>query len=228
MAKKLSRQPTFHIGDSVRVRLGVSDPDYKDIPLGGWVGTIKEIQRSPKQYLYLIAWSQETLKNVHPVFRKRAERDDLDYEEMWLADEDIEAYDGQPLLIEQPTCIETRPLSPDNQDDRIKAILGATGDDPVPDVDEEMLINYWKYLNEHLTMPFQADHYPEDGPSSTVTVVRLSDPEEYDCDEFYGLFCEAQLGQRHITILLGEIELRKNNPNRQLVEDYSYWFWNWR
>jgi len=228
MAKKPSSQPKFRVGEQVRVKRGVSDPDYLDIPLGGWVGTVKEVDQDPRQCYYLIAWSEETLKNVPPVFRKRSERDGLDYEEMWLADEDIEAYDGEPLSIEQPTCIETKPLSLDDQDDRIKSILGATGDDPVPDVDEDTLITYWKHLNEHLTMPFQADHCPEDEPSNAVTVVRLSDPEEYDCDEFYGLFCEAQLGRRHIIIPLGEIELRKDNPNHQLIDDYSYWFWNWR
>ena len=30
----------FRIGDLVRVKHGVADVDYPDIPMGGWVGTI--------------------------------------------------------------------------------------------------------------------------------------------------------------------------------------------
>jgi len=228
MAKKPQRQPKFRVGDRVCVKQGINDPDYPDIPLGGWVGTIKEIDRGRGKCFYLIAWSQETLVNVHPVFRKRSERDGLDYEVMTLAEDDVEAYDGQPLSIERPTHIKTKPLSPDDQDDRIKLILGTTGDDPVPDVNEETLVPYWRYLSSHLVVPFEAMHCPEDRPENPVTVTGLSDPEEHDCDAFYGLFCEAKLRGRQIIVPLGEIEVKKGKPNHQLIDDYSYWFWNYR
>ena len=35
----------FTIGDKVRVKYGVTDPDFPDIPLGGGSGTIKQIER---------------------------------------------------------------------------------------------------------------------------------------------------------------------------------------
>jgi hypothetical protein len=44
----------------------------------------------------------------------------------------------------------------------------------------------------------------------------------------YGLFCEARQGRRHVELPLGEVEVKKGDPNRRPVEDYSYWFWNWR
>lgn len=220
--------PRFRVGDAVRVKRGIRDPDFPDVPLGGWVGTIKEVEAGREESCYLIAWSRETLAAIHPVFRKRCERDGLEYEETWLAEEDIELNEGQPLCIEQPTAIETPSLSPRNQDDRIRAILGFTGDDPLPDVNEKTLAAYWHYLGEHLSFPFAARHAPEDGPRSEITVVALADPDEYECDEFYGLFCEAQLGRRHIVVSLGEIEVKKGAANHQLIHDYLYWFWNWR
>ena len=226
--KKPQREPAFRVGDKVRVKIGVPDPDFSDIPLGGWVGTVKEVDQASRQCYYLITWTEETLKNVPPVFIKRSERDGLAFEEMNLTEDDIEAYDGQPLSIEQPTHIKTKPLSPDDQDDRVNLILGATGDDPVPDVNEETLQAYWRYLSSNLVVPFEAKHCPEDGPENAVTVTRLSDPEEYDCDEFYGLFCEARLRSRQIIVPLGEIEVKKGKPNHQLIDDYLYWFWNWR
>lgn len=50
-----------------------------------------------------------------------------------------------------------------------------------------------------------------------------------DCDEFYGLLCEARRGKQGLDLPMGEIEVKKKeDTNRQLVEDYSYWFWNYR
>jgi hypothetical protein len=34
----------FAQGDTVRVRSGVTDPDFPDIPLGGWAGKITEVE----------------------------------------------------------------------------------------------------------------------------------------------------------------------------------------
>jgi len=225
---KSRRQARFRGGDQVRVARGVRDPDYPDIPMGGWIGHVKEVDSDSRQCFYLIAWTRETLAAIDTVFRKRCERDGLEYEETWLTEDDIEAHDGGALLVEQPTHINTRPLSPEDQDDRIKSILGATGDDPVPDVDEDTLLAYWRQLNETLTFPFEAEYCPEDGPSNTVNIIGLTDPEEYDCDEFYGLFCEARLGRRCIVVPLSEIEVKKGKPNHQMTDDYSYWFCNWR
>jgi hypothetical protein len=40
--EKSRRTPRFEPGAKVRVRSGVTVPDFEDIPLGGWTGTIKE------------------------------------------------------------------------------------------------------------------------------------------------------------------------------------------
>ena len=37
-----SPPPRFSVGDRVRVKTGVPDPDFPDIPLGGWAGTIRK------------------------------------------------------------------------------------------------------------------------------------------------------------------------------------------
>ena len=36
---------------------------------------------------YLIRWNEKTLASIHPIYRKRCERDGLDVEEMWLSEE---------------------------------------------------------------------------------------------------------------------------------------------
>ena len=37
--------PRFAVGTSVRVKHGVTDPDFPDIPLGGWAGHVTELDR---------------------------------------------------------------------------------------------------------------------------------------------------------------------------------------
>src|SRR3954462_15349461 len=115
--KKSTTPPRFEAGAKVRVRRGVVDPDFSDIPLGGWAGTIKEVEEAKGQATYLVQWDQATLLGMHPVYRNRCERDGLELESMWLGDDDLEADDGTPVALEQPTAIKTPPLSEKDQDD---------------------------------------------------------------------------------------------------------------
>jgi hypothetical protein len=34
-------------GDRVRVRRGVTDPDFPDLSIGGWAGTVAEVDTGP-------------------------------------------------------------------------------------------------------------------------------------------------------------------------------------
>jgi hypothetical protein len=216
--------PAFKVGDAVRVKRGVIDPNYSDIPLGGWAGIITEVEQAEGVITYLIAWSRETLKTIHPVFRKRCDRDGLEFESMSLGDEDIETDDGTPLSIEPPTAIKTPPLSEKDEDDRIRRVLGLTHDDPLPDVSYETLLTYHRYLKAHLTFPFKA-RSESDGRS--LTVHRLLDPEEFDLDEGYGLLCEARDREGPFHVPLDELD-EAGSGNRRLVRDYATWFVNYR
>ena len=51
-----SGSPRFRVGDKVRVKSGVIDPDFSDIPLGGWSGTVKEIEQADDEITYDIKW----------------------------------------------------------------------------------------------------------------------------------------------------------------------------
>jgi hypothetical protein len=213
----------FEPGDKVRVKRGVRDPNFSDIPLGGWAGTIKEVEQSEGQTTFLIAWNRATLRDMHPIYKKRCERDGLELESMWLWDEELEPDDGTPVPIEQPTSIVTKPLSEKDQDDRVRMALGVTHDDPLPDVNRKTLLAYHRYLAAHLKFPFKAKS-ESDGMS--LTIHRLLDPEEYDLDEFEGLFCEARSREGPFDIPLSQVD--DVERNHRLVKDYGYWYWNWR
>src|SRR5436309_5036428 len=93
-AKKPTETARFQIGAKVRVKSGVRDPDFPDIPLGGWAGTVTEVEHAEGEVTYLIAWDRATLRGMHPVYKKRGERDGLELESMWPGDEDLEPDDG--------------------------------------------------------------------------------------------------------------------------------------
>jgi hypothetical protein len=54
--------PKFSVGADVRVKRGVADPNFVDIPIGGWAGRITEMQYLNPP-MYLIRWDQQTLDN---------------------------------------------------------------------------------------------------------------------------------------------------------------------
>lgn len=228
MAKRKSTK--FKVGDRVRVKHGVEDVDYPDMPLGGWAGTVTEVQGSDT---FALRWTEETTAAIHPVFKQRCEIDGLDPEEYVLTGGDLEPDTGGPLEIEQPTKITTKPLSLKDQDDRIRMVLGLTSNDPLPDVEQDTLEAHHNYLSKNLVFPFEAEYTSETGPFSSrtmrVKVIGLGDPDDEPMiDDTYGILCEARHERRVVTLPLGELEVRKGKPNRQIVEDYSYWFWNWR
>ena len=226
---KLLAPAKFSVGTIVRVKPGTIDADYPDMPIGGWTGTIEDVDQQAHPKLYLVEWNQDTLDQMHPVYRKRCQRDDLEMENMWLAEDELELGTGEPVKIAQPTNLISRPLSKDDQDDRIRAIFGLTSDDLLPFVNDENLCKYQRYLSIHLSFPFQAGYKVEIGPFQEedilVTVMRLLDVDHFD--EEKGIVCEATEEGELVYFNLAELESTVNIHNRQLIEDYAYWFHNW-
>jgi hypothetical protein len=216
-----SPPPRFEQGAKVRVRYGARVPGFVDVPLGGWAGDVREVERAKGMTTYLIAWNRSTLQAMHSIYKKRCERDGFETDSMWLGEDDLELDDGVAVPIEQPTAIVTRPLSEKDQDDRVRMILGLTGDDPLPDVDTETLLAYHRYLKDHLKFPFRARH---EFNGLSLTVHRLVDPEEHDLDEEFGLIVEARTRDGSFDVPLAELEDAVGN--RRLVDDYGYWFHN--
>jgi len=225
---KTKSPPTFSVDDAVRVKLGVTDSNFPDISLGGWAGTITEVQDGDPR-TYLIALNEQTLKSIHPIYQQRCERDGLEADQLWLFEEDLEPDRGDPVRIEQPTNIVTKPLSMDDQDDRVRSVFGLTSDDLLPESDDDALLAYYQHLAAHLSFPFEAKYSFKTGPfqskTYSLTILGLVDRDDFRQDE-YGLFCQARRDGERIELPLTEVEFVKRNPNRKLVEDYSYWFVN--
>src|SRR5262245_9817909 len=122
--KKTIDAAQFPIGAKVRVKPAVRDPDFPDLPLGGWAGTAQKGERAKGQITEWIAWDLRTPLGIQSVYRKRCERDGLEFETVLLGDEELEPDEGGPIPIERPTTVETQSLSAKDQDDRVRMALG--------------------------------------------------------------------------------------------------------
>jgi hypothetical protein len=62
--KPASPPARFAVGSLVRVKPGTTVPDFEDLPLGGWAGTVIEVDRRAPT-TYLIEWNRHTLRHMH-------------------------------------------------------------------------------------------------------------------------------------------------------------------
>lgn len=119
----------------------------------------------------------------------------------------------------------------EEQEARVQQIFGLAEDEELPDVDLETLEVYYHHLKRHLSFPFAATYTEGVGPlkdeTYSITVTGLEDFEMID--EFYGLVCEGREGRRKIVVPLAIVEVTdEQSKNYQLVDDYCFWFWNYR
>jgi hypothetical protein len=114
---------------------------------------------------------------------------------------------------------------------RIMKALGLI-DDLLPNVDEDTLFRYYEYLSANLSFPCAA-YYPHPTNAKEQSefgcyMMNLLDPAIHLGDEFDGIFCKTRKGKYELNLPLIELELPQGSPNCQLIEDFWYWFWNWR
>jgi len=137
----------------------------------------------------------------------------------------------QNSVESEPRAVVMEPFNANDKEERIRAALGL-GRGPLPEAQSKWLARYYEYLAAHLLLPFDAE-YAEDISGyrqldSPITVVALIHPDDHGRHEECGLLCRARRGAQEIELPLADVELREISPNSQLIEDYCYWFWNWR
>jgi hypothetical protein len=119
-----------------------------------------------------------------------------------------------------------------SQEDRIRRVFGLDGDKVLPPVNDNSLAAYYEHLAGSLAMPFEALYCPTGGKTRHlihyVRVLELTDPRHVGSHNPHGLACKAQNAKSVLDLPLAELGVRDDNPNCQLIDDYAYWFVNWR
>jgi hypothetical protein len=117
-------------------------------------------------------------------------------------------------------------MSWDDEEKRVAGILGIKEGETLPAVSRQTLRKYHAYLRANLEFPFKAEVEDLDGES---TIHSLLDLDEYPELTFYGLFALGRhRGHSIETPLVDVFEIEDKRQNKQLLEDYCFWFWNYR
>jgi hypothetical protein len=114
---------------------------------------------------------------------------------------------------------------------RIQAALGLATDG-LPRIDEDALARYYAYLSARMSFPFTA-YYPQpmnaqERNQFRCTVLELLDPSQHLGDEIDGIYCRIRKGNFVVDLPLIDLPDPHDSPDVQLIEDYCYWFGNWR
>jgi hypothetical protein len=117
-------------------------------------------------------------------------------------------------------------MSWEDDERRVAEIFGVPAGQRLPAVSRKTLQQYYTYLTAHLVFPFQAAIEDLDG---VITVKSLFTLKECPDLTFYGLFVRGHQGRRLIEIPIATIEeVQDEGTNKQLIEGYCMWFWNYR
>ena len=219
---------SHHIGDCVRVKPGIKDPDF-GTEFGGWQGRISNIDTSQSEIPVTIQWDSITLKNMPTAMIEQCEEQGLDWAEMVLGADDLET--AGPRDTERDVATIKAQLSKKHgwvslgeEGKRIQKVLAVTEADD--DLDQ---FGAWEeHLEKNLHYPFEAviTEFQERGPlrgGDKVIVTGNADA----TDEMYGIIVEVRVGRRKYACPLRDLEITdKKSPNYQMVKDYAIWFAN--
>ena len=117
-------------------------------------------------------------------------------------------------------------MSWEEDERRVAEILGVQAGQRLPPVSRQTLRKYHTYLKANVEFPFTAEIEDIDDAITISSLFKLN-----ECPDltFYGLFVRGKQGRRIIEIPIAEIEeVKEEGTNKQLIEDYCMWFWNYR
>lgn len=218
----------FRVGDCVRVKGGVQDPDF-GADIGGWQGRISNIDPGGDEILVSIQWDSITLQQMPVAMIEQCEERGLDWAEMALSANEVEP--AKPRDAEDDVAEVKAKLSSQHgwatlgeEGKRIQKVLAGV------DADDEMeALGAWEErLDANLRFPFEAEvaEFQERGPLRTGAVIIVTGIADAT-DEMYGIIVEVKEGRRKLAFPLCDLKaMDKQSANYQLVKDYAIWFAN--
>nr|WP_290670203.1 hypothetical protein [Ardenticatena sp.] len=219
--------PMWQVGDSVRARQGVADPDL-DVDVSGWQGRVVEVL--PEERLACVAWDSQTLRNMPPHLIAECEENGMDWRTMYLAFEDLERAEQRDTEADVAAAIadlERRHAWAylGEQGKRIRRVL-----EGVEPTDVEAALQAWRrFLMRRLRLPLSAVVYEPPPPKSGLTLderVRLLAIRGATLEEGLLADVETRRKQRARVPLFILQAAKESSKPAQWLDDYSTWWHN--
>ena len=236
-------------GDSVRVKSGVTDPDYKN-DISGWQGRVTHIDTNETNYIE-IAWDSVTLNQMPEKLIEASIEEGLEYYLMWLNENEVdltEPRDQKQAVEEKVAALNDKfgYISSDEQAQNITQIL----DSKDLSVNEENHDRFYDFLYDHFKYPCILTG-AEDFSWEEPYLFGVFDEQEYEklkkmrasytdhfklkrfesIDDLLGILVKVKrIGDNKVFILpLWDLKTAdKEDQNHQLIDDYSFWMSNYR
>ena len=218
------------IGDSVKVKAGVMEPDTEKFEIGGWQGRIMEIDAmtTDEGTLVNIQWDGVTLQQVPQDYIIQSEIEGLGWDMMVLFESDIEMSVSRDTLEDvkkmQEELSEKYYWSYMGEDGlRIAAVLEDTDRN-----DEKKCFEKWmKYFERCLTLPCPAEvtESEENEQIKEGTTVEISNLT--GVDDRLGILAAITITGVKYKFPLCDLDVTdKKSSNYQNINDYTVWFAN--
>jgi hypothetical protein len=221
----------YHIGDPVRVKPGVRDPDDPNFDIGGWQGRVTDLSHAnePQEPTIGLAWDSIALKIMPKQSIEKYEREGYNWAETYLYPDELEPArprDSQKDVDRVREEIQARVvwLGIGPEGDHIQEVVNSAKSRRERDV-----LAAWRVeLERTLRFPFEAivDEFQDRGPfraDDRVTVLRLSEV----TDEMYGILVICRKGSKLYEFPLSDLAATdEKSPNADTIQDYRVWHTN--
>jgi len=212
----------FKIGDFVKVKNGIKDPDYDFIFTDDSQGEITEIDGT----LLTIEFDNKTVADFDLDYLIQIIKDGAEGNEICLEASDVELTSERDWTDQEEQIANVRLYWIWRFEDNLKEYLNYFSE---VDVDNEYEIYYtWiNYLNEKLQFPLETEVVESDsGGLRFGEKVKLLDIEE-EVDEKYGVLGIGKAQKGAITCPICNLEvIDKKSKSYQPLKDYYIWFAN--
>ena len=219
----------FKKGDCVKIKDGVTDPDYPEIDISGWQGRVEEFENDAEEggELYTIAWDSISLRNLDAQIILDSIEEGVDYTMMAMLGEDLEP--AEPRDSEEDVVFAIAELDETyywselgEQGDRIREVLSKIKSNDINEV-----LSFWKsHLENNLTLPIRVIYVGEsvDGLSegAKMTVTAFDSVEEEN-----GIIASVQTSKGNKLVPLCDFDVETESESNQALNDYCVWFANY-
>ena len=218
----------FKKGESIRVKQGISDPDYPTIDISGWQGRIVEFDGEDEDgELYIIAWDSISLRNMDSEVILDAIEEGIDYSLITLYANDLEKASPRDKEKDVETAlaeIEEEFFWSDlgEQGERIRAVLKTAKSK----TEKDSLKAWDTYLKSKLKFPMKVIFvgesegvFNEGAALSLLSIDSISD--------MMGIMGTAKLEKgTTASVPLCELDTEEENEANLALYDYCIWFAN--
>jgi Calcium binding len=222
-----SNKHLVKIGDSVRVKKGIKDPDNPEKSIEDCQGRVIEVYEeilegsTTPDVMIDIAWDSITLQSMDKNYVFELENEGFDWSEMALALIDVDIVPPRDTEKDVENAFKSLQKDihwEDEEGQLIKVILG-----DADDLHEQY--EAWEtHLKKTLKFPFKAEYFPERNGAipfeATVKVTRV-----HSIDDWVGILMSVEYKKKFYQLPLADLSaLYQNGINHETIDLYDTWF----